>query len=57
MYDDKTLREVLQRKIVSINKFPDSALKEVAYSMSKKYHVKYGDTIVLLTRQVLYIIQ
>lgn len=45
MIDDKTLREVLQRKISQIKQYPRSAQKEVENIMSIKFNVNYGTTV------------
>lgn len=45
MIDDKTLREVLQRKISQIKQYPRSAQKEVENIMSQKFNVDFGTTV------------
>jgi hypothetical protein len=45
MIDDKTLREVLQRKIAQLKEYPRSAQKEVEMVMANKYNVKFSTTV------------
>lgn len=46
MKDDKTLRQVLDKKIKQfVTEFPKTAFREVERIMATKYNVKYGDTV------------